>query len=128
MPGDWLTPTAIRICSVKCGFSTDHGSSVELTEAEEDDWHSLRSLRVQFEDCTTCGSTLEVFGGIQSVDQVSDQHLTRPEEEGEVAEHKAAFLDALKGLEAARRCMCHFDTENSIVVTSNRVDNELCEL
>jgi hypothetical protein len=42
-----------------------------------------------------------------SVDQVSDQHLTRseekPEEEEEAAEHKATILDALKGLEAARK-------------------------
>jgi hypothetical protein len=52
--------------------------------------------------------------------------LTRPEEEEEVAEHKATFLDALKGLEAAGRCMCQFHTENSIVVMSNRVENELC--
>jgi hypothetical protein len=28
----------------------------------------------------------------------------RPEDEEEVAEHKATFLDALKGLEAARKC------------------------
>jgi hypothetical protein len=57
---------------------------------------------VQCEDYTTCDSALEVCG-IQSVDPVLDQHLTRPEEE--VAEHKATFLDALKGLEAARKYM-----------------------
>jgi hypothetical protein len=34
---------------------------------------------------------------------VLDQHLTRQEEEEEVAEHKATSLDALKGLEAARK-------------------------
>jgi hypothetical protein len=57
---------------------------------------------MQFEDCATCGSALEVCG-IQSVDQVLDQHLTMPEEEEEVAEHEATFLYALKGLEAARK-------------------------
>jgi hypothetical protein len=46
---------------------------------------------------------------------VLDQHLTRPEEEVEVAEHKASFLDALKGLQAARKCMCQFDNDNNIV-------------
>jgi hypothetical protein len=46
---------------------------------------------------------------------VLDQPLTRPEEEVEVAEHKATFLDALKGLQAAGKCMCQFDTENDIV-------------
>jgi hypothetical protein len=39
---------------------------------------------------------------VQNVDQVLDQHLTRPEEEQEeeeeVTEHKATFLDVLKGL------------------------------
>jgi hypothetical protein len=128
-----VTPTAVKNYSVKCGFSTDHvssndGSSVKLTEDEDDDWHSLQSLGVQFEDCTTGGSDLEVFGGIQSVCQVSDQHLTKPEGEEEVAEHKATYLGALKVLEAARRCMCQFDTENSIIVTSNRVENGLCGL
>jgi hypothetical protein len=33
---------------------------------------------------------------------VLDQHLTRPEEEEEVVEHKATFLDLLKVMEAAR--------------------------
>jgi hypothetical protein len=49
---------------------------------------------VQFELYKTCDSTLEVCG-TQSVDQVLDQQLTRPEEEEEVAEHKATFLDVL---------------------------------
>jgi hypothetical protein len=56
----------------------------------------------QFEDYTTCDSALKVCG-IQSVDQVLDQHLTRPKREEEVAEHTAAFSDALKGLEAVRK-------------------------
>jgi hypothetical protein len=46
---------------------------------------------------------------------VSDQHFTRPEEE-EVAQHKAAFLDALKELEAARKYVPQFDTDNNIVM------------
>jgi hypothetical protein len=52
--------------------------------------------------------------------------LTRPEEEEEVAVHKATFMDTLKGLEAVGRCMCQFDTENGTVVTSNRVENVSC--
>jgi hypothetical protein len=38
---------------------------------------------------------------MHSANEVLDQHLTRPEEEPEeeVAEHKATFLYALKGLE-----------------------------
>jgi hypothetical protein len=39
----------------------------------------------------------------------------------EVAEHKAAFLDAPKGLEAASKCMCQFDTENNIIVMYSKV-------
>jgi hypothetical protein len=56
---------------------------------------------------------------------VLDQHLTRSEEEEEVAEYKAAFLDALKGLEAARKCMYQFDAE---AVLSYEVENELYTL
>jgi hypothetical protein len=39
-----------------------------------------------------------------------------PEEKEEVAEHKATFLDALKGPKTARKYMCPFDTENNITV------------
>jgi hypothetical protein len=37
-------------------------------------------------------------------------------------------LDALKGLEAARKCMCQFDTENNIIVMCNKVENALYKL
>jgi hypothetical protein len=46
----------------------------------------------------------------------------------EVAEHKAAFLDALKGLEAATKYMCQFDTENCIIVMFSNVESELYSL
>jgi hypothetical protein len=76
---------------------------------------------VQFENYTTCGdSALEVCG-IQSVEQVLEQHLTRPEEEEEVAKYKAVFLEALKGLEASRKYMCQFGTKNNIVIIYNDV-------
>jgi hypothetical protein len=77
-------------------------------------------MTVQFEDYTTCDSALKVCG-IQSVDQVLDQHLTRPEGEEEVAEHKAAFMVVLKGLEAAEKYMCQFDTKNNITVMCNKL-------
>lgn len=65
---------------------------------------------MQSEDNPTCDIALE---GCQvcSIDQVIDHRLTRPEEEPEKeeeeedAEHKPTFLDALKGLEAARKYM-----------------------
>jgi hypothetical protein len=56
--------------------------AVKPNENDEDDWHNLQPLAVQFEDHTTCDSALEVCG-IQSVGQVLDQHLARPEEEEE---------------------------------------------
>jgi hypothetical protein len=122
-----ITATTIKNCSVRCGFSIDHVSSndesaLKLTEDEEDDWHNLQLLGVQSEDYPTCDSALKVFG-VRSVN-----HLTRPEEEEEVAEHKATFLDALKGLEAARKYICQFDTENNIIVMCNKVENELYRL
>jgi hypothetical protein len=40
---------------LKCNFSIDHVSSIDdsavkLSRSEEDDWHSLQPLGVQFED------------------------------------------------------------------------------
>jgi hypothetical protein len=35
-------------------------SAVKLSEDEEDDWYRLQPLGVQFEDCTTCDSALEI--------------------------------------------------------------------
>jgi hypothetical protein len=118
------TASAINNCRVKCSFSVDHvicndDSAVKLTEDEEDDWHSLHPLGMQFKDYTTCDSALEVCG-IQSIDQVLDQYFTRPEEEDKVAEHKATFLDALK---PARKHICQSDTENSIIVMCNKIEN-----
>jgi hypothetical protein len=59
---------------------------------------------------------------------VLDQHWTRPDEEPEgddkVAEHKPSFLDALKGLGAARKHMCQFDTKNNFTVMCNKLENE----
>jgi hypothetical protein len=78
-------------------------TALKISE-DEDDWHCLQPLGVQSEDYPTCNSTLKVCG-VWSVDQVLDLHLIRPEEEPEeekeVAEHKAVFLEALKGLEEA---------------------------
>jgi hypothetical protein len=72
-----ITPTTIKNCVVNCGFSIDHVSSnddsaVKLTECEEDDWHSLLPLGVQFEDYTTRDISLEV-PGIQAVDEALEQ-------------------------------------------------------
>jgi hypothetical protein len=47
--------------------------------------------------------------------------LTWPEKEEEVAEHKATFLDPLKGLEATRKYLS-FDTMNSIIVMCNKLN------
>jgi hypothetical protein len=51
-----IKSTTIKNFYVKCGFSNDHDSSnddsaVKLSEDEEDDdWHNLQPLGVQFED------------------------------------------------------------------------------
>jgi hypothetical protein len=63
---------------------------------------------------------------------VLDEDLTRLEEkleeEAEVAECKAAFLDPLKGLEASRKYINQFDTKNNIIVMCNKVENKLYRL
>jgi hypothetical protein len=107
-PWRLITPATIKNCVEKFVFSNDHvsrnDSALELCEDEEGDWHSIHSLGVQFEDYTTCDSALEVCD-VQSVDQMLDQHLTRPEEEPEeeeeVGDLKSTFLGTLKGLETA---------------------------
>jgi hypothetical protein len=78
--------------------------------------------------CVQCDSALGVCE-VQSVDQVLDQKLTRPEKElkEEVAEEKT-LLDSIKELEAARKYMCLFDTKNNIILMCNKVENELYRL
>jgi hypothetical protein len=101
---------------------------VKLTEAEEDDLHSLQQLGMQSsEDHPTCDVALKNCG-VQSIYQVLAKDLTRLEEKEEVAEHKATFMDPLKGMEAARKYILQFDTKNSIVVTCNEVENKLYRL
>jgi hypothetical protein len=76
---------------------------VKLSEAEEDDWHSSPPpLGVQSEDYTTCNSALEVCG-IQSSDQVLDQHLIMLAAKEELAEHNATFLYVLKEMESSQK-------------------------
>lgn len=49
-----------------------------------------------------------------------DQQL--PEDEKDVAEHKNnTFLDALKGLEAARKYVCQIDIKNNIIAMCIKV-------
>jgi hypothetical protein len=63
---------------------------------------------------------------------VLDQHLTRPEEEPEeekeVVQPKVTFLDALKGLEAARKYIHRFDTKRSIILMCSVTEDELYRL
>jgi hypothetical protein len=95
---------------------------------KEENWHSLQPLGVQYEDCTVCNSVLDVCE-VQRVDQVLKRELTTPEEpEEEAAEDKTTFLDALKELDAARKCMYQFDTEDNIILTCNKLENELHRL
>jgi hypothetical protein len=61
---------------------------LKLSEDEEDDWYTLQLLGVQFEDYTTCDGLLRFVES--GVDQVLDQHLTRPEEEPEKEEEEVA--------------------------------------
>jgi hypothetical protein len=52
--------------------------------------------------------------------------LTKLEEEPEeekLAEHKASFLDSLKGLEAARKYSCQLDATNNIIVMCSKAEN-----
>jgi hypothetical protein len=53
------------------------------------------------EDSTICESACEGCG-ILSVDQMLDLHYTKWDEK-KAEEHKATFLDALKGLDAAKK-------------------------
>jgi hypothetical protein len=119
-----------EIWFLDCVISNDD-IAVSPSEDETDDWHSIQSLGVHSEGYPTCDSALEV-SGVWIVNQVLDQHFTRPQEEPEeehkVAEHKATILHALKEQEAARKCLCHFDTESSFISMCRKVENELYRL
>jgi hypothetical protein len=89
-----ITHTTIKNCFVKFSFSNYYVSSsddgeVKLSEDKKDDCmcHNLQPLGMQFEDYTTCDSALEVCG-IQSVNQMLDQHLTGPEGGGNCRKKK----------------------------------------
>jgi hypothetical protein len=131
-----ITHTTKKNRFEKCDFSNDcvssyDDSAVKLCEVEDDDRHSLQPLVVQSEGYSSRDCSLKGCG-VFSVNHVVDQHLTRPEKESEaeedVAEHKATSLDALKGLEAARKYICQFVTKKIITVMCNEVENELYRL
>jgi hypothetical protein len=63
-------------------FPVDHvlsnaDKALKLTGDEENDWHNLHSLGVQFEDYMTCDSALTVCG-VHTTDQVLEHKLTKP--------------------------------------------------
>jgi hypothetical protein len=75
---------------------------------------------VQFKNYTTCDSGFGVCQpGVRSAFDYARRRIRR-----EVVEYKVTFLDALKGLEAARKYVCQFDTENNTVIC-NKAENEL---
>jgi hypothetical protein len=57
---------------------------------------------------------------VESIVLTRCQHFIRPEKE--VAEHKATFLDAIKGLKAARKYIHQLDIKNSITVICKKVE------
>ena len=57
---------------------------------------------------------------------LSNRCWTRPEED--VAANELAFLDALKGLVVARKCVCQFHIEDGIIIICNQAKNELYSL
>ena len=77
---------------------------------------------MQFEGYKTFGHVC----GVHTVKQVLDQQLSRPEED--VAADELTFLDALKGLVVARKYMCQFDIEDSIIIICIQVKYELYSL
>jgi hypothetical protein len=52
-----VTLTTIKNSFAKCGFP-----KLKFTEDEENDWHSLQHLGVQFQAYMACDSALEVVG------------------------------------------------------------------
>ena len=69
------TLTAIKNCFARFGFQLDHAcSNDDNTTHNEDEynWQCLQPLGLQFQDCKTCDSAVEICGD-QSVHQVLDQ-------------------------------------------------------
>jgi hypothetical protein len=122
-----ITMTADEYCFAKCSCPADtvcsssSDNALTCNEDEENEWHSVQYLGVQFEDSMTCDSAVEVCG-VQNVHQVLDQQLTRQEKESEVkekeevAEDTTTLLGILKALELARQYMFQFDWEDSTII------------
>lgn len=51
-----------------------------------------------------------------------DQYLIRPEEK-DIADHRVVFLDAMKGLEVAKKYIHESDIKHNITVTCNIDEN-----
>lgn len=91
----------------------------ELSYDEQNDWHSLHPLWVQFVDYTIRENAVKVCW-VQSGHQILDQQLIGPKEESEeedktaAYEDKLTFLDAMKGLEMERQYMFQFDMEDKL--------------
>jgi hypothetical protein len=94
-----LRRTTIKNYFVMCHFSTDHANSNDDSAVyfnEDDDWHSLQLLGVQSKD----SYMWQCSWGLRNPECQPGIRLTQTGEE--VSEHKATFLDALKGTESAR--------------------------
>jgi hypothetical protein len=87
-------------------------SAVEFIEAEEDGWHNLKPLWVQFQDHTHMTVLLKfVESRLLTSCCVSIWQGLRNNEQ-EVTECEVTLL---KGLNTARKYMWQFDAENNIM-------------
>jgi hypothetical protein len=117
--------TTIENCSVKCGFSIDHAGK-QWWPCSETQWRWRGWLAQFITSWSAVWGIPDMWQCSQGLWSPKCQHLSRSEEE--IAEHKATFLDAPKGLEAARKDICQFDTKHSIIVMCNKVENALYRL
>jgi hypothetical protein len=88
---------------------------VKLTEDGMDAWSTSQSYGVQCEGYPTCDNAIEVCGA-WNVNQVFDQHLTRPKEEPkedeEVAEYKSTSSQKVH-MSVSYQEQCYCDVQQS---------------
>jgi hypothetical protein len=73
-----LITTVLQVVVFWSSYISNDNNALKLTDDDdENEWYSLQLLGVEPVGYTTCNSALKV-SGVHSINQVSDQQLTRP--------------------------------------------------
>ena len=102
-----------------------------LTPHEKEDWLSLKPCDCDFQDYVRVDNDLTTCE-VQSIDQIFDQEspatgneMSEVADEEEEDEEKITFMQAVRGLETARKYFQQFHVEDSVFISCSDVENKL---